>query len=506
MKPLRLFLSSVQREFAAERAALRDYLRGDVLLRRFFEPFLFEEIPAADRRADEVYLAEVARCDVYLGLFGDAYGSEDPSGLSPTHHEFDEATRLHKPRFIFIKGVDDRGKHPKMQALIRRADGELVRKRFATPAELIAAVYAALVRYLEDRKLIRHGPFDAAPCAEATIDDIAAEKVRRFVGVARGSRGFPLTEDTPVAEVLAHLHLLRSDQPSHAAILLFGREPQRFLLSSEIKCARFHGPTVTKPIPFYQVYRGTVFELVDQAVDFVLSKINLAVGTRAESNAVPLAYEMPPEVVREAIVNAVAHRDYTSNGSVQVMLFSDRLEVWNPGMLPPSLTLAKLRRPHGSVPGNPLLAESLYLTKYIERMGTGTGDMIDRCRAAGLPEPEFAISDGFVITLRRKPEKAFQDVGGAQDTGTPPVAPPVTPPVAPPVEVLVRLLGRAGELGNAEIRARLGLKDRRHLRERYVVPALAEAVIEPTIPDKPNSRLQKYRLTAKGRAWLESVT
>ena len=77
--------------------------------------------------------------------------------------------------------------------------------------------------------------------------------------------------------------------------------------------------------------------------------------------------------------------DCTSNGSVQVMLFADRLEVWNPGALPPSLTLEKLRHPHGSVPFNPQLAEPLYLTKYIERMGTGTGDMICRCREVGLP-------------------------------------------------------------------------------------------------------------------------
>ena len=105
-----------------------------------------------------------------------------------------------------------------------------------------------------------------------------------------------------------------------------------------------------------------------------------------------MAHEIPPAVVREAIVNAVAHRDRTSNGSVQVMLFSEWLEVWNPGTLPPSLTLEKLRHPHGSVPGNPLLAEPLYLTQYIERMGTGTGDMIKRCRDAGLTGPEFTRS------------------------------------------------------------------------------------------------------------------
>ncbi|MGZ8258785.1 MAG: ATP-binding protein [Methylotenera sp.] len=133
-----------------------------------------------------------------------------------------------------------------------------------------------------------------------------------------------------------------------------------------------------------------------------MSKINLWVGTREGGAAVPVAYEIPREVVAEAIVNAVAHRDYTSNGSVQVMLFADRLEVWNPGGLPPSLTLEKLRHAHGSVPSNPQLAEPLYLTKYIERMGTGTGDMIRRCREVGLPEPQFSVTDGFVTTILRK--------------------------------------------------------------------------------------------------------
>lgn len=140
---------------------------------------------------------------------------------------------------------------------------------------------------------------------------------------------------------------------------------------------------------------------MDQAVDFVLSKINRAVGTRAEGVRAPRTYEIPPEVVTEAVVNAVAHRDYTDNGSVQVMLFSDRLEIRNPGRLPPPLTLEGLREAHRSVPGNPLLAESLYLTEYIERMGTGTLDMIRRCVGAGLPEPEFAVTDGFVTTIRR---------------------------------------------------------------------------------------------------------
>ncbi len=396
-----LFLSSVQKEFAGERLALRDYLRGDPLLRRFFEAVLFEDLPASDRRADDLYLHLVDRCELYVGLFGSEYGSADAEGLCPTEREFQRAGELGKTRLIFLKAADDTSRDPRMLALIRQAEASLVRRRFVTTAELIAGLYAALVQWLEDQQLIRSGPFDASPCPQASLADLDAERMAWFVDRARQVRGFPLPPNASPTELLTHLNLLENGQPVNAAVLLFGRQPQRFLLSSEVKAAHFHGTAVAKPIPSYQVFKGTVFELVDQAVDFVLARLNFAVGTRATSTQAPAAYEIPPEVIREAIVNAVAHRDYTSNGSVQVMVFADRVEVWNPGSLPPSLTLAQLRRPHGSIPANPLLAEPLYLTQYIERLGTGTGDMIRRCRELGLPEPTFSLDDGFRISLGR---------------------------------------------------------------------------------------------------------
>ncbi|RLB91918.1 MAG: transcriptional regulator, partial [Deltaproteobacteria bacterium] len=188
----------------------------------------------------------------------------------------------------------------------------------------------------------------------------------------------------------------------HAAVLLFGKEPQRFLPSAEVKCVHFHGIEIRKPIPSYQIYGGTIFDQVDQAVDFVMAKLTRSIGTRSAGPEVPVEYEIPKEVVSEAIVNAVAHRDYTSNAGVQVMLFADRLEVWNPGELPPSLTPERLREPHASIPRNPLIAEPLYLAHYIEKVGTGTLDMIERCREAGLPEPDFEQRAGqFVVTLWR---------------------------------------------------------------------------------------------------------
>ncbi len=250
--------------------------------------------------------------------------------------------------------------------------------------------------------LADHRPSDAAECSGATMDDLDSEAMFRFIRIARRARQFPLPEETPPSDLLRHLNLLNRGRLTNAAVLLFGRAPQRFLISSEVKCAHFHGTEHAMPIPSYQVYKGTVFELVDQAVDFVLSKIALSVGTRAESVQAPVAYEIPKEVVTEAIVNAVAHRDYTDNSSVQVMLFADRLEVMNSGRLPPALTVEKLRVAHQSLPGNPLLAEAMYLLRYIEKMGTGIGDMIRRCAEAGLPEPEFDVGSGFTLRLWRQ--------------------------------------------------------------------------------------------------------
>ena len=133
-----------------------------------------------------------------------------------------------------------------------------------------------------------------------------------------------------------------------------------------------------------------------------MSKIARSVGTRAQGPQAPVEYELPKEAVTEAIVNAVTHRNYRHNGFVQVIVYADRIEVWNPGELPPGLTPDMLRRPHGPTPRNPLIAEPLFRVKYVEKAGTGTTDMIEDCRKAGLPEPDFEQrGPHFVVTLWR---------------------------------------------------------------------------------------------------------
>jgi len=203
-------------------------------------------------------------------------------------------------------------------------------------------------------------------------------------------------------EVLTHLNLIKENRISNAAILLFGKKPQKFFICSEVRCAMFPTNDVTKPITSYQVYKGDIFELVMQATQFVMSNIRSMTGVRDKGVEVDVEYELPLPAVTEAIVNAVCHRDYTSNASVQVMLFPNRLEVWNPGQLPFGMTIAKLKAIHSSIPVNPLLAEPMYLNGTIERMGTGTRDIVHKCKELGLKEPEFIQDEFFRSILWRK--------------------------------------------------------------------------------------------------------
>ena len=399
----KIFISSVQKELATERRAIRDYIRDDALFSQYFDVFLFEDLPAADRRADETYLDEVSASAIYLGLFGDDYGSQDENGVSPTEHEFDRATEDSIYRLAFIKGSNDSRRDPATKKLVSKVSRQLRRRRFKSTDELLhERIYPSLIEFLRWKGILRSVAFEREPIPDLDQTAIDERKVRWFLRRARKARGYPLEVDTPVDETLAHLDVLTDDQLTQSAILLFGKKPQSWLPASEVKCLHFHGTEPVKPIPDYQVFKGNLFELIDQATDYVMAKLARKVGVRDSGPATEVSYEIPKAAVTEVIINALAHRDYQSDASVQVYVFSDRVAVWNPGELPPTLTPAKLKQAHSSVPRNKRLCEALFLADYIDKAGTGVLDVLAKCREAGLPEPDFAQDgDQFTVTLWR---------------------------------------------------------------------------------------------------------
>lgn len=400
---LRVFISSVQKELAAERRAVKDFIRHDPLVSRFIaDVFLFEDIPASDRKPGNIYLGEVEERDIYLAILGNQYGWKNAEGKSPTEMEFDHATRTHRERLVFVKGDDDKVRDPEMAKLVSKAGRQVTRRRFSDIPGLIREIYASLVESLENRGALMTKPFDDSVCRGAMLRDIDNEQVKSFVETAEAKGRLALKGSRDPKAVLQNFNLLRDDKPTNAAMLLFGKSPRRFFNNAQVHCFHFHGTEKRKPIASQQPYEGRLFEVIDQAVEFVLGKLDRSVGTRTKSAQAPVEFEIPRPAITEAIVNAVAHRNYRHNGFVQVIVFADRVEVWNPGELPPGLTPELLRQPHGPIPRNPLIAEPLFRVKYVEKAGTGTTDMIAECRAAGLPEPDFKqCGPHFVVTLWR---------------------------------------------------------------------------------------------------------
>ncbi len=171
----------------------------------------------------------------------------------------------------------------------------------------------------------------------------------------------------------------------------------------------------------------------------------------------------------------------------QKMLFCNRLEVWNPGQLPYHLTIPKLEKPYGSSPANPLLAESLYLARYIERKGTGILDMIKVWLIAGMKESKLIHRESYKTILWRKvnatPQVTRQATGQAQR--------------------LILVLEK--EMSRQELMNILDLKHNQTFRENYLYPLLEGELVEMTIPENPTDPNQKYRLTAKGKALQQQL-
>lgn len=243
--------------------------------------------------------------------------------------------------------------------------------------------------------------WDSLICEEASLKDIDEEKIRWFLKKTKIERNFSVDDRISVEEILQKLDLLRENKLTNAAILLFGKDPQKSFLQAEIRCARFKGDEPVKPFIDMKVFTGNIINQVDKALGFILEHISMKVYLvgRPEREE---RYEYPPDALREAIINAICHRDYASVGHIQIRIFDDRIEVWNPGLLPEPLTIEDLKKKHKSIPRNPLIAKCFFLIKLIEQWGTGTNDMIKFCLDWGLPEPLFeCITGDFVVTFKR---------------------------------------------------------------------------------------------------------
>ncbi|MCL0041002.1 putative DNA binding domain-containing protein [Thermodesulfovibrionales bacterium] len=248
--------------------------------------------------------------------------------------------------------------------------------------------------------------FDTQVCLKATLKDIDKEKLRWFLRKAKEERNYDVDPETPIREALNRLNLIEGGKLNNAAILLFRKDTQKFFPQVKIRAGRFKG---TEGLDFIdmKVLEGTIPELREKAMKFILEHIKH--GIFFDANRRYDKWEYPLRALEEVLNNALAHREYFSNAEIQLSIYDDRIEVWNPGELPSPLTPEDLRREHKSIPRNKFLADKLFLIKYIEEWGRGTNRIIDEMRENELPEPEFKnYSGGFAVTLYG-PGKSFEE-------------------------------------------------------------------------------------------------
>ena len=239
--------------------------------------------------------------------------------------------------------------------------------------------------------------WDGKICDDAGLEDIDEEKVRWFLEKARYERRLEVSYDTSVIDALERLNLIKNNNLTNAAILLFGKRPQKFFLQSKLRCARYKGTT---PVDFIdlRVIEGTIVDQVEDAEKFILSHIKKAAKIVGFKRLEVLEY--PLNALREAIVNAICHRDYASSSDITIGIFDDRIEISNPGTLPEPLTPADLKHKHRSIPRNPLVANAFFMIRNVEQWGEGTNKIVQWCLEHGLREPDFEnIAGGFLVSF-----------------------------------------------------------------------------------------------------------
>ncbi len=242
--------------------------------------------------------------------------------------------------------------------------------------------------------------FEARPAPDATLADLDMAQVEAYLDRLPGQGGETWQRALQVRGALAHTG--DGFVPTYAGVLLFGRQPQRFLRSAHTTLVRYSGPVMGDQF-LRQDATGTLPDQIRQAEAFISA--NMRRGMRLASLTREEATEYPVQVVREAIVNAVAHRDYAIRGDgIRVLMFSDHMEIYSPGRLPGHVTLANLLNERFS--RNEAIVQVLADLGFVERLGYGIDRMVSAMIDAGLPNPEFEETvAGFQVVLRGRGEE-----------------------------------------------------------------------------------------------------
>jgi ATP-dependent DNA helicase RecG len=359
--------------------------------------------------------------------------------------------------------------------------GRIMVRRGAAVVPAVASEISSLI----GQRAHTEARWERLPALGVEEDDLDADLIRKVAETIKERRGYAIDPQKKPTKVLERLGLVQAGQFTNAALVLFGNNPAEWYPQTRVRAARFRGNDRTDFID-NKVFERSLFSLVESLVAFVQSHIPVASSFDRDDvqRRDRLVYPLP--AVREAIVNALVHRDYSAfDGGMSVAVYDGRIEFWNSGSLPDEMTVDDLRTTHPSRPINPDIAQVCFLYGLMERWGIGTQKIIRACVESGLPEPEWTVDrNGVTLILRRSEKEPTHEATGGLNLRLLNVAKRLRP--GQRVKVMDYL-----KLVSAEVKERQARIDLNHLTEAGFLqrvgagPATTYVRTAKGVPDLP---------------------
>ena len=412
---LNIFVSSVQKELEDERVIVQNLLSTDPFLSARCSPILYEFEPASPDKALDGCLKSLDACHVYLLIVASQYGTL-VGKLSITHAEYRRAKAKKLPILAFIKGDRKVKREEGTEAFLKELDDEGPKyKRFGNVIELQKEVRAALVKLLKDQFGITPSS-DENEVAQQTIEatsefesksltrlrwsDLDHEVARRLIAAAEGRAAEKLSAaallvGASVRGLVWHDPQAGEHYATAAGIVLLAKDPSAVFPQCRILADAYRGAEPDGNPGDHEDIRGPMPTVIDRAIAFIDRNTRHPMRV-VDLNRIRLD-EYPVEALREALVNAVAHRQYEDAGrKIMLEVFADRVVISSPGLPPSPITIANLRRgKYRPCSRNPVLAQCLSFFHRIEERGSGFRRMRDQMLNHGLDQPLLGTDTGY---------------------------------------------------------------------------------------------------------------
>lgn len=339
-------------------------------------------------------------------------------------------------------------------------------------------------RVLLEKRTSYMATFDAMPCFGSSLKDIDAHFIKNEYLPQIIDSDVLKADKRSLQEQLAAIHLydITNDCPTNAAIILFGKNASFFLHGCYVQYVHFAGEDTGSEILNERQIRGSLCSILPKLESFVKDAIVTARPMPVSMLREQIVFNYPELALRELLMNACMHRDYQSNMPIRIYQFSNRIEILNAGGLygearPENFPTVNDYR-------NPIIAEAMRGMKYVNMFNRGVQRVKNMLRENGNPEPKFNVSKVTAFEVMVHPSMSLNLVTDGEK---------VTKSATKSTEMMNEVLAFCTqERSLTEIMSHLGLKHRNNAKSRYIDPLIEGGFLEMTIPEKPNSRNQKY--------------